>query len=243
VRRHPRRLYKPGERTQICYELVDEIEKMQPNVTTRGDDSCRFAGTQAVFHAVPMPLRHFWDVPIWGAGKDARPAWQDFSWWRVGSDLDVMTIVRYSEFFRISARPDRSQFADASSRKRNVTSIISACWTTAARYGPVRHLARPADDKEQGARSCEGSCRTMPGELHPGLRAPLQPEIMPYVRSRTPCGAVARDEMGNFVRKKKLMLARSSFTPFNHVAKWTTLYEHMRMSRLVTHGIGTLVPF
>jgi len=111
------RLYKPGEPATICYELVDQIEKIAAK-SADDDGEMMLAGavTQAVFHAAANAVFDILDVPIWGRREDAADRLAGFLMVEVGSDLAYWTIVGTASFFQDSGKTwTGSQFADVRS--------------------------------------------------------------------------------------------------------------------------------
>src|SRR5882757_4825202 len=94
------RLYKPGEPATICYELVDQIEKIAAkNADDDGEMMLAGAVTQAVFHAAANAVFDILDVPIWGRREDAADRLAGFLMLEIGSDLAYWTIVGKASVF------------------------------------------------------------------------------------------------------------------------------------------------
>jgi Putative metallopeptidase len=137
------RLYRPGEPATICYELVDQIEKVAAKNSDSDESEMILAGAiaQAVFHAAANAVFDILDIPIWGRREDAADRLAGFLMVEIGSDLALQTIAGTAMFFQQSGKTwTGSQFADVSS-----PSHIPVFGCSAGR-------------QERGAGHTEGSC-------------------------------------------------------------------------------------
>src|SRR6185295_6268114 len=82
------RAFKPDTPATVCYEQVDQIEK----IAAKGDAETRemvLAGTivQTLFHATANSIFDILQVPIWGRREDAADRLAGFLMVEVGSDI------------------------------------------------------------------------------------------------------------------------------------------------------------
>jgi hypothetical protein len=174
------RLYKPGEPATICYELVDEIEKIAAKSADDGEMILAGAVTQAVFHVAANAVFDILDVPIWGRREDAADRLAGFLMVELGADLAYWTIVGTASFFQDSGKTwTGSQFADASSpeAQRYYNYLCMA-------YGGDRvkfeYLAAQPDDKSKEPflpKDRAEQCR----DEYTQVRSAFNLRIMPYV--------------------------------------------------------------
>jgi hypothetical protein len=111
------RPYKPGGPATICYELVEQIErvaaKTEPNLR-----EMVIVGTfvQAVFHEVASGVLDILQVPVWGRREDAADRLAGFIMLQFGEDVARQTVIGTGIFFEASGKTwTGSQFADVNS--------------------------------------------------------------------------------------------------------------------------------
>jgi hypothetical protein len=111
------RPYKPGGPATICYELVEQIErvaaKTEPNLR-----EMVLVGTfvQAVFHEVALGVLDILQVPVWGRREDAADRLAGFIMLQFGEDVARQTVIGTGIFFEASGKTwTGSQFADVNS--------------------------------------------------------------------------------------------------------------------------------
>ena len=111
------RPYKPGGPATICYELVEQIER----VAAKTEENLRetvLVGTfvQAVFHEVALAVLDILQVPIWGRREDAADRLSSFIMLQFGEDVARQTVIGTGVFFEASGKTwTGSQFADVNS--------------------------------------------------------------------------------------------------------------------------------
>jgi hypothetical protein len=111
------RPYKPGGPATICYELVEQIER----VAAKTEENLRetvLVGTfvQAVFHEVALAVLDILQVPIWGRREDAADRLAGFIMLQFGEDVARQTVIGTGVFFEASGKTwTGSQFADVNS--------------------------------------------------------------------------------------------------------------------------------
>src|SRR6266571_3419172 len=87
------RHYRPGEPATICYELVDQIEKVAAKNAEDGEMILAGAIIQAVFHEAANAVFDILDVPIWGRREDAADRLAGFLMVELGPELALQTIA------------------------------------------------------------------------------------------------------------------------------------------------------
>jgi hypothetical protein len=111
------RPYNAQQPVAICYELVDQIEK----VAAKGEPAARksmVAGAfvQVVLHAVAYPVFDLLKVPVWGRTGDAADYFAAMVMLQFGEELALRTIRGTANFFWASRKTwTGSDFADVNS--------------------------------------------------------------------------------------------------------------------------------
>jgi len=176
------RLYRPGEPATICYELVDQIEKVAAKNTDSDESEMILAGavTQAVFHAAANAVFDILDVPVWGRREDAADRLAGFLIVEIGSDLAMRMMDGIMTFLEKSEKTwTGSQFADVNSpeAQRYFNYLCMA-------YGgdPVNfaYLAEKPEDKNKEPtipKDRADQCRAE----YTQVRSAFNLRIMPYV--------------------------------------------------------------
>ena len=174
------RLYKSGEPATICYELVDQIEKIAAKSPDDGEMILAGAVTQAVFHAAANAVFDILDVPIWGRREDAADRLAGFLMVEVGSDLAYWTIVGTASFFQDSGKTwTGSQFAEASSpeAQRYFNYLCMAYGGDPVKFG---YLVAQPDDKSKEPFLPKDRAELCRDEFTQ-VRSAFNLRIMPYV--------------------------------------------------------------
>jgi hypothetical protein len=113
----PFREYKPQGPVVICYEVIDQIEK----VAAKADGSIRErvligAFVQAAFHETAHAVFDILQVPVWGRANDAADRLAAFIMVHFGEDVAMQTILGTAAFFRLSGHTwTGSEFAEVNS--------------------------------------------------------------------------------------------------------------------------------
>ncbi len=113
----PTRPYKPQEPVTICYELVDQIEKIAAQVDAN-ERASAFAGAfiTVVLHEVARALFDILQIPVWGRIDDAADRLAALVMLQFGEDLAARTIGGATIFFSASKKTwTGSAFAAATS--------------------------------------------------------------------------------------------------------------------------------
>jgi hypothetical protein len=111
------RPYRPGGPATICYELVEQIERVAAKTEENRRETV-IVGTfvQAVFHEVALAVLDILQVPIWGRREDAADRLAGFIMLQFGEDVARQTVIGTGMFFEASGKTwTGSQFADVSS--------------------------------------------------------------------------------------------------------------------------------
>jgi hypothetical protein len=176
----PMRIYKAGQPATVCYELVDQIEK----IAAKGDADTRqmvLAGAvvQAVFHEAANAVFDILQVPVWGRREDAADRLAGFLMVGMGSDIAYQTIVGAAIFFQNSGRTwTGSQFASVNSpeAQRFFNFLCMAYGSDTVRFG---YLVE-SDDKTKDPiipRNRAVRC----SDEYTQVRSAFNLRIMPYV--------------------------------------------------------------
>ena len=176
----PARLYKTGEPATVCYELVDQIEK----IGAKADAETRemvLAGTitQAVFHEAANAIFDILQVPVWGRREDAADRLAGFLMAEVGADIAYQLIVGTAIFFQNSGKTwTGSAFADvnAPEAQRFFNFLCMAYGADPVRFG---YLAA-SDDKNKDPVIPKNRAGRCEGEFTQ-VRSAFNLRIMPYV--------------------------------------------------------------
>lgn len=107
--------YVPGQGVTICYEFVDEIEKLVP---TNDDREGMLVGTfvQVMLYDVALAVFDILEVPIWGRENDAADRLAALLMLQFGDDVSYATIVGVANFFVLTKKTwTGSDFADINS--------------------------------------------------------------------------------------------------------------------------------
>jgi hypothetical protein len=102
-----RRPYVSGNPVTICYELIDEIEKIAAGIT--GNDNLKqtvIVGTftQAVLHELAYAVFDMLQVPVWGREDDAADRLAAFVLLQFSGDVAHTSMVGSAEFFLLSRK-------------------------------------------------------------------------------------------------------------------------------------------
>jgi hypothetical protein len=113
----PMREYQPQGPVVICYEVINQIEK----IAAKADANVRErvlvgAFIQAAFHETAHAVFDILQVPVWGRANDAADRLAAFIMVNFGEDVALQTILGTADFFRLSGRTwTGSEFAEVNS--------------------------------------------------------------------------------------------------------------------------------
>ena len=99
------RPYRPQGPVTICYEMVEQIERIAAKADPVERDSV-IAGTivLAVFHEVAEAVFDILQVPIWGRREDAADQLAAFIMLQFSEEVALRTILGAATFFQLSGR-------------------------------------------------------------------------------------------------------------------------------------------
>jgi hypothetical protein len=113
----PMREYKPQGPVILCYEVIEQIEK----IAAKAEPSVREgvligAFVQAAFHETAHAVFDMLQVPVWGRANDAADRLAAFIMVQFGEDVAMQTILGTAAFFRLSGHTwTGSEFAEVNS--------------------------------------------------------------------------------------------------------------------------------
>jgi hypothetical protein len=113
----PMREYQPQGPVILCYEVIDQIEK----IAAKAEPSVREgvligAFVQAAFHETAHAVFDMLQVPVWGRANDAADRLAAFIMVQFGEDVAMQTILGTAAFFRLSGHTwTGSEFAEVNS--------------------------------------------------------------------------------------------------------------------------------
>jgi len=148
--------YKPGGAVTICYEYIDQIEKLAPGgavlvgsawITTR-DDALVGAVAITVLHEVAHAVFDVLNVPVWGREDDAADKVAGFIVLQLGKEVAWRTITGVAWFLSQASDNGRVNYAD----------IRSA---TAQRFYNILCIAYGSDTRTFGFLSPKSSGQTV----------------------------------------------------------------------------------
>src|ERR1043166_5570081 len=93
------RPYKPGGNATICYELVEQIEKIAASAQPDARERVLVgAFIQAAFHEVSYAVFDILQVPVWGRAADAADRMSAFVMVQFSEDVALQTIIGTTAF-------------------------------------------------------------------------------------------------------------------------------------------------
>src|SRR5262249_29207948 len=175
----PTRDYKPQGPVTICYEVIDQIEK----IAAKADANMRErvligAFVQAAFHETAHAVFDILQVPVWGRANDAADRLAAFIMVNFGEDVALQTILGTADFFRLSGRTwTGSEFAEVNSPEAQ-RFFNYLCIALAGAQKTFDFLVNPKEQDEQllpdrRAERCQGEFEQ--------VRMAFNLRIMPYV--------------------------------------------------------------
>src|SRR5215471_21103671 len=113
----PMREYQPQGPVVICYEVIDQIEKIAAKADANGRERVLVgAFIQAAFHETAHAVFDILQIPVWGRANDAADRLAAFIMVNFGEDVALQTILGTADFFRLSDRTwTGSEFAEVNS--------------------------------------------------------------------------------------------------------------------------------
>jgi hypothetical protein len=175
----PARAYKPQGPVTICYELVDQIEKVaakaEPNERER---VLVGAFVQVAFHEVANAVFDMLQVPVWGRAHDAADRLAAFIMVQFGEDVALQTILGTATFFKLSGKTwTGSAFAGVDSPEAQ-RFFNYLCIAVGGAPKTFDFLVNPKENEEQILP--DRRAQRCPGEYEQ-VRMAFNLRIMPYV--------------------------------------------------------------
>jgi Putative metallopeptidase len=173
------RAYKAQGPVTICYELVDQIEKVAAKAEP--DERERVlvgAFVQVAFHEVANAVFDILQVPVWGRAHDAADRLAAFIMVQFGEDVALQTILGTAAFFKLSGKTwTGSAFADVSSPDAQ-RFFNYLCIAVGGAPKTFDFLVNPKENEEQILP--DRRAQRCPGEYEQ-VRMAFNLRIMPYV--------------------------------------------------------------
>jgi Putative metallopeptidase len=175
----PMREYTPQGPVVICYEVIDQIEKVAAKADPVVRDRVLIgAFVQAAFHETAHAVFDILQVPVWGRANDAADRLAAFIMVNFGEDVAMQTILGTATFFRLSGRTwTGSEFAEVSSPEAQ-RFFNYLCIALGGAPKSFDFLVNPKDNEEQllpdrRAERCKAEFEQ--------VRMAFNLRIMPYV--------------------------------------------------------------
>jgi len=175
----PMREYTPQGPVIICYEVIDQIEKVAAKADPVVRDRVLIgAFVQAAFHETAHAVFDILQVPVWGRANDAADRLAAFIMVNFGEDVAMQTILGTATFFRLSGRTwTGSEFAEVSSPEAQ-RFFNYLCIALGGAPKSFDFLVNPKDNEEQllpdrRAERCKAEFEQ--------VRMAFNLRIMPYV--------------------------------------------------------------
>jgi hypothetical protein len=95
------RPYTTASGVTLCYEFIDQIERLVPNNNNR---ETTLVGTfvQAILHEVALAVFDQLQVPVWGRIEDAADSLAGFMMVQFGEDVAYKTVIGTAIFFELT---------------------------------------------------------------------------------------------------------------------------------------------
>jgi len=185
----PTREYRPQGPVTICYELIDQIEK----VAAKADANVRErvlvgAFVQAAFHETAHAVFDILQIPVWGRANDAADRLAAFIMVNFGEDVAMQTILGTAEFFRLSGRTwNGSEFAEANSPEAQ-RFYNYLCIAVGGAPKSFDFLVNPKEQEEQllpdrRAERCQGEFEQVRMAFNLRIMPFVDPDILVKVRA------------------------------------------------------------
>src|SRR5262245_45708333 len=183
------RAYKAQGPVTICYELVDQIEK----VAAKADASDRErllvgAFVQVAFHEVANAVFDILQIPVWGRAHDAADRLAAFIMVQFGEDVALQTILGTATFFRLSGRTwTGSEFAEVNSPEAQ-RFFNYLCIAIGGAPKTFDFLVNPKDKEEQllpdrRAERCKAEFEQVRMAFNLRIMPHVDPDILVKVRA------------------------------------------------------------
>jgi hypothetical protein len=185
----PMREYQPQGPVVICYEVIDQIEK----IAAKADATVRErvlvgAFIQAAFHETAHAVFDILQIPVWGRANDAADRLAAFIMLNFGEDVAMQTILGTADFFRLSGRTwTGSEFAEVNSPEAQrffnylCIALGGAPKTFAFLVNPKEHEEQLLPDRR--AERCQGEFEQVRMAFNLRIMPHVDPDILVKVRA------------------------------------------------------------
>jgi hypothetical protein len=185
----PMREYQPQGPVVICYEVIDQIEK----IAAKADPAVRErvligAFVQAAFHETAHAVFDILQVPVWGRANDAADRLAAFIMVHFGEDVAMQTILGTAAFFRLSGHTwTGSEFAEVNSPEAQ-RFYNYLCIALGGAPKSFEFLVNPKDKNDQllpdrRAARCQGEFEQVRMAFNLRIMPHVDPDILVKVRA------------------------------------------------------------
>jgi hypothetical protein len=185
----PMREYQPQSPVVICYEVIDQIEKVAAKADPVVRDRVLIgAFVQAAFHETAHAVFDILQVPVWGRANDAADRLAAFIMVNFGEDVAMQTILGTATFFRLSGRTwTGSEFAEVNSPEAQ-RFFNYLCIALGGAPKSFDFLVNPKDNEEQllpdrRAERCKAEFEQVRMAFNLRIMPHVDPDILVKVRA------------------------------------------------------------
>jgi len=185
----PMREYQPQGPVIICYEVIDQIEKVAAKADPVVRDRVLIgAFVQAAFHETAHAVFDILQVPVWGRANDAADRLAAFIMVQFGEDVAMQTILGTATFFRLSGRTwTGSEFAEVNSPEAQ-RFFNYLCIALGGAPKSFDFLVNPKDNEEQllpdrRAERCKAEFEQVRMAFNLRIMPHVDPDILVKVRA------------------------------------------------------------
>jgi len=185
----PMREYQPQSPVVICYEVIDQIEKVAAKADPVVRDRVLIgAFVQAAFHETAHAVFDILQVPVWGRANDAADRLAAFIMVQFGEDVAMQTILGTATFFRLSGRTwTGSEFAEVNSPEAQ-RFFNYLCIAIGGAPKTFDFLVNPKDKEEQllpdrRAERCKAEFEQVRMAFNLRIMPHVDPDILVKVRA------------------------------------------------------------
>jgi len=185
----PMREYQPQGPVVICYEVIDQIEKIAAKADAKVRERVLVgAFIQAAFHETAHAVFDILQIPVWGRANDAADRLAAFIMVNFGEDVAMQTILGTADFFRLSGRTwTGSEFAEVNSPEAQ-RFFNYLCIALGGAPKSFDFLVNPKDNEEQllpdrRAERCKAEFEQVRMAFNLRIMPHVDPDILVKVRA------------------------------------------------------------
>jgi Putative metallopeptidase len=182
-------MLQPQGTVIICYEVIDQIEKIAAKADPVMRDRVLIgAFVQAAFHETAHAVFDILQVPVWGRANDAADRLAAFIMVHFGEDVAMQTILGTAEFFRLSGRTwTGSEFAEVNSPEAQ-RFFNYLCIAVGGAPQSFAFLVNPKEKEEQllpdrRAERCRGEFAQVRQAFNLRIMPHVDPDLLVKVRA------------------------------------------------------------